>query len=120
MKELTLLAQNPQGLVLTWPKQDLANCYRLECLTETFSYQLVDYLKEPLVFISRENLEKYGPYRIQYLCVDEVTGQEGAIEATALFYYTKPEPLDLVAIASYQGGSLSVYSEQHFDWYRFY
>lgn len=120
MKELTLLAQNPQGLVLTWPKQDLANRYRLECLTETFSYQLVDYLEEPLVFISRENLEKYGPYRIQYLCVDEVTGQECAIEATALFYYTKPEPLDLVAIASYQGGSLSVYSEQHFDWYRFY
>lgn len=120
MTEITLLTQNPQGLVLTWPKHDLANRYRLECLTETFSYQLVTYLEEPLAFMSREQLEKNGPYRIQYVYLDKVTGQECAIEATDLFYYTKPEPLNLVAIKSYQGGSLSFYSENHFDWYRVY
>lgn len=120
MKKLTLIAQNPQGLVLTWPEHEFANRYRLEYLTDTFDYLLVKYLEQNSVFVPRESLREYNPYRVHYIYVDEDSGQEFSIETTELLYHQKLEPITLVSLKSYEGGTLSFYSDTHFDLYRVY
>lgn len=120
MNDITLSSQNPQTLFLTWPKHDLANRYRLEYLTDTFAYHLVSYLEQPMVAIPRENFREHHPYRITFIYLDEVSGQEFSLGSTSLFYYKKPEPLALVGVKSHEGGTLSFHSESHFDLYRVY
>lgn len=120
MTKLTLLSQNPQGLLLTWPQHDLANRYRLEYLTDTFAYRLVKYLDQNTVFIPRDHFLASHPYRVTSVRVDEASGQELVLESTDLFDYTAPEPLSLVAIKSYEGASLSFQTESLFDYYRLY
>lgn len=120
MTKLTLLSQNPQGLLLTWPQHDLANRYRLEYLTATFAYRLVRYLDQNTVFIPRNQFFPNHPYRVTSVRLDEDSGQEFTLESTEVFDYQAPESLSLVAIKSYEGTSLSFQSEGLFDYYRVY
>lgn len=120
MKEITVLNQNAQGVLVTWPEQEPANRYRLEYLTDTFTYQLVAYSTEPTYFIPSSHFKSNRSYRVRYIWRDEASNQEFLLETTANF---TPQPLDrisLQALKSYEGGALSFYAEAHYDLYRVY
>lgn len=120
MKELTKIAENLQGILLTWNEYEGANRYRLEYLSDTFNYHLVEYFDKNTAFIPREKLKANTQYRIHYLRFDENLGQEFSLATSSLLHYASLETINLLALKSYDGGALSFYSEAHFDMYRVY
>lgn len=120
MNKITMVAQNPQGVLLTWEKHDQATRYRLEAMSDTFCYYLVNYFDQNTVFIPREELAKSRFYRIHYIKSDEISGQEFSLGTTERFHLEPLSEINLVFLHSYSGGAVSFYADQHFDMYRFY
>jgi len=120
-KSISILDNGNNKKLIIWDKDESATNYEIVGMDNVFSLFPIKKIKSNKVVISNEDLNKYIKLCVRYLYYDESTKKEFILDSTDLIDINKEiDRIELKAIKSYQGVSLSFVSEKVYDMYYVY